>query len=79
MPVAREVHVESFGDFVPNESPSKKKEVTVMAVKNIGEKYLCKRCGNEVSVTRVGGGTLKCCGKDMEKISHRDEQGEPSA
>ncbi|MCK4928596.1 MAG: hypothetical protein KAR76_02565, partial [Methanosarcinales archaeon] len=23
-------------------------------------------CGNEVTVTKVGGGTLVCCGEDME-------------
>ncbi|MFC2048394.1 desulforedoxin, partial [Chloroflexota bacterium] len=25
-------------------------------------------CGNEVTVTKVGGGTLVCCGEDMEII-----------
>jgi len=39
-----------------------------MAVKNTGEKYLCGVCGNEVVVTKVGGGELVCCGKPMEKI-----------
>jgi desulfoferrodoxin-like iron-binding protein len=38
-----------------------------MSVKKIGEKYRCSVCGNEVTVTKVGGGTLVCCGKDMEK------------
>jgi len=38
-----------------------------MAVEEIGERYVCKVCGNEVSVTKVGGGTLVCCGEDMEK------------
>ena len=36
-----------------------------MAVKQVGEIYLCKVCGNEVKVTKVGGGTLVCCGQDM--------------
>lgn len=36
-----------------------------MSVKKIGEKYFCIICGNEVTVTKVGGGTLVCCGKDM--------------
>lgn len=36
-----------------------------MGVKKIGEKYFCAICGNEVSVTKVGGGTLVCCGKEM--------------
>jgi desulfoferrodoxin-like iron-binding protein len=39
-----------------------------MAVKNVGEKYRCNICGNEVVVTKVGGGALVCCGKEMEKI-----------
>ena len=40
-----------------------------MAVKKVGEKYRCSVCGNEVTVTKVGGGTLVCCGQDMELIS----------
>jgi len=28
----------------------------------------CNICGNEITVTKVGGGTLVCCGEDMEKI-----------
>jgi len=36
-----------------------------MAVEKVGEKYIC---GNEVTVTKVGGGTLVCCGQEMEKI-----------
>lgn len=39
-----------------------------MAVKKNGEKYKCNVCGNEVTVTKVGGGELVCCGKPMEKI-----------
>lgn len=39
-----------------------------MAVETVGEKYICTICSNEVTVTRVGGGTLVCCGEDMEKI-----------
>ncbi|MDD4027210.1 MAG: desulfoferrodoxin FeS4 iron-binding domain-containing protein [Candidatus Shapirobacteria bacterium] len=38
-----------------------------MPVKKVGEKYYCKICGNEVTVTKVGGGTLVCCGQDMIK------------
>ena len=37
-----------------------------MAVEKVGEKYRCNVCGNEVVVTKVGGGTLVCCGQDME-------------
>jgi len=44
------------------------KEVMNMAVEKVGEKYRCNICGNEVMVTKVGGGTLVCCGEDMEKI-----------
>jgi desulfoferrodoxin-like iron-binding protein len=39
-----------------------------MAVKNAGEKYRCNVCGNEVTVIKVGGGTLVCCGQDMELL-----------
>jgi desulfoferrodoxin-like iron-binding protein len=39
-----------------------------MAVKNVGEKYRCAVCGNEVEVKKVGGGTLVCCGQEMQKI-----------
>ena len=34
----------------------------------VGEKYRCNICGNEVTVTMAGGGTLVCCGEDMERI-----------
>lgn len=40
-----------------------------VVVKRIGEKYRCNVCGNEVVVTKVGGGTLVCCDEDMELIS----------
>jgi desulfoferrodoxin-like iron-binding protein len=30
------------------------------------ETYKCNKCGNEVEVSHVGGGTLSCCGQDME-------------
>jgi len=40
-----------------------------MAVKKVGEEYRCNICGNEVTVTKVGGGILVCCGQDMELIS----------
>ncbi len=39
-----------------------------MGVENVGEKYRCNLCGNEVIVTKVGGCALVCCGQDMEKI-----------
>jgi desulfoferrodoxin-like iron-binding protein len=46
----------------------RKRRLTTMAVEEIGEKYRCNICGNEVTVTKAGGGTLVCCGEDMEKI-----------
>ena len=39
-----------------------------MAVEQVGELYKCNICGNEVRVTKVGGGTLVCCGQDMERM-----------
>lgn len=39
-----------------------------MGVEKVGEKYKCNICGNEVEVTKVGGGELVCCGQPMEKI-----------
>ena len=39
-----------------------------MGVNNVGEKYRCNVCGNEVTVTKVGGGTLVCCEQEMELI-----------
>ena len=39
-----------------------------MVVEKIGEKYRCNICGNKVTVTKVGGGTLVCDGDDMGKI-----------
>jgi desulfoferrodoxin-like iron-binding protein len=43
-------------------------EALEMAVKKVGEKYRCNICGNEVVVNKVGGGTLVCCGEEMERI-----------
>jgi len=39
-----------------------------MAVKEVGETYRCNVCGNVVKVIEAGGGTLVCCGEDMELI-----------
>lgn len=39
-----------------------------MAVDRVGEVFRCNVCGNEVVVTKVGGGQLVCCGVDMERI-----------
>jgi len=32
----------------------------------VGEKYRCNVCGNVVEVINAGGGTLVCCGKEMQ-------------
>jgi len=44
-----------------------------MAVEKVGEDYRCNICGNEVTVTKVGGGTLVCCGKNMEKVGPEED------
>lgn len=33
------------------------------------ESYKCSICGNEVEVQSVGGGTLTCCGKEMDCLT----------
>lgn len=37
-----------------------------MGVVKVGEVYRCSLCGNVVKVVEVGGGTLVCCGQDMD-------------
>lgn len=32
-----------------------------------GEVYVCSICGIKVKVVEEGGGTLVCCGQDMEQ------------
>lgn len=44
-------------------------EVKFFGVQEVNEKYRCNICGNEVVVTKVGGGTLVCCGEDMQLIN----------
>jgi desulfoferrodoxin-like iron-binding protein len=39
-----------------------------MNVQNVGERYYCSICGNEVTVTKVGGGELVCCNQPMELV-----------
>jgi len=43
-----------------------------MPVEKEDEKYKCNICGNEVKVTKAGGGTLVCCGQDMELIEEEE-------
>jgi superoxide reductase len=31
--------------------------------------FRCNKCGNMVEVVRVGGGTLVCCGQQMEQLN----------
>ena len=33
------------------------------------ESYKCEVCGNVVEVQKVGGGTLSCCGQEMQKMT----------
>jgi len=33
------------------------------------ESYKCNKCGNEIELQEVGGGTLVCCGDEMEMIT----------
>ncbi len=40
-----------------------------MNVEKAGEEYRCNICGNEVKVTKSGGGELVCCGEAMEKTA----------
>jgi superoxide reductase len=39
-----------------------------MGDKKIGDKYSCSICGNVITFIKVGGGTVVCCGKPMDKI-----------
>ena len=39
-----------------------------MGVNKADETNLCNICGNEVVVTKAGGGDLVCCGQPMEMV-----------
>lgn len=45
-----------------------------MAVKQVGERYHCNICGNEVVVSKVGGGALFCCGQEMQLVGAEDQK-----
>ncbi|PIU34373.1 hypothetical protein COT03_02305 [Candidatus Shapirobacteria bacterium CG07_land_8_20_14_0_80_39_18] len=45
-----------------------------MAVKQTGEHYRCNVCRNEVTVTKVGGGTLVCCGQEMQMLGAQEQK-----
>jgi ribosomal protein L37AE/L43A len=32
----------------------------------VGKRFVCKKCGAEVIVTRGGNGVVHCCGQPME-------------
>jgi len=51
-----------------SQSGRPKEEEEHTAVEKVGEKYRCNVCGNEVTVIKVGGDTLVCCGQEMEKV-----------
>ncbi len=38
-------------------------------VEKVGEKFICLVCGNEVEVTKAGGGELTCCNRPMSQTS----------
>jgi desulfoferrodoxin-like iron-binding protein len=39
---------------------------------NKGEIYKCELCGNIVKVLEAGGGSLVCCGEDMQLLSDEE-------
>ena len=45
-------------------------------VKQQNEIYKCSVCGNIVEVNHVGGGTLVCCGKEMELLQPHAKENE---
>jgi len=51
-----------------------RQEVILMAVKQVGEYYHCNICGNEVRVTKVGGGILFCCGQEMQLLGSHEQK-----
>lgn len=58
---------------IPERRPQKRATITKvgdrMGAKKAGEKYRCNICGNEVTVTKAGGGVLVCCGEEMELLN----------
>lgn len=45
-----------------------------MAVSTVGEQYKCNVCGNEAAITKVGGGTLVCCGQEMVLVTVQEQK-----
>ncbi len=70
-----------YQEAVANQSEARRREAAIkkltrkeklevnMGVEKIEEKYRCNVCGNEITVTKVGGGELVCCKQPMEKIA----------
>ncbi|MDD3284472.1 MAG: desulfoferrodoxin FeS4 iron-binding domain-containing protein [Patescibacteria group bacterium] len=44
-----------------------------MNVQEKDQKFCCEICGNEVIVTKVGGGELICCGEPMDLVVNESE------
>jgi superoxide reductase len=42
----------------------------------VGEIYKCGICGNVVSVVSIGGGTLVCCGQNMNLLEEKTSEQE---
>lgn len=55
------------------------KRIAMKGAENVGEIFFCDICGNEVIVTKVGGGALYCCEQPMKLTGvdgDEDEDGE---
>ena len=63
---------------VPNRRPMEPAKIekvgSRIGVKTVGAHYRCKSCGNEVTVDKVGGGVLICCGQEMELIKEDKQE-----
>ena len=47
-----------------------------MPVTKLNQIYKCSICGNIIEITHVGGGTLVCCGKEMDlQLEKKQEEG----
>ncbi len=45
-----------------------------MGVAHFGELWKCSVCGNRVEVIDAGGGTLVCCGIEMDRTEEDEPQ-----
>ncbi len=57
---------------IPERRPQNRADIRKVGdrvgAKKAGERYRCNICGNEVTVTKAGGGVLVCCGEEMELL-----------